>query len=98
MKNKKNEKEDPKLKPIAVVYGPPPRPSPEEKIDVSSSLVKDPNPPSIVSPSPDVSSFNPIPAPLTPKKKPTKSKDPVENPEDRVDVYGPPPPSLFGDD
>ena len=97
MKNKNKEKQGSIPEPMAVVYGPPPRPPSEESMDLSSLLPVESSL-SQISP-PDVSAFNPIPSPSSSKKKITRSKEPIENPEDRIDVYGPPPPdSLFGDD
>lgn len=96
MKEKK-EKKALKLEPIAVVYGPPPRDEYADRLNRLNEL-KPTNTSNItLPPYPITSSFTPIP-PIAPKKKST-SKKPEENPEDRSDVYGPPPQdSLFGDD
>jgi hypothetical protein len=97
-KNKeKKDKGNPEPKqnpaPMAVVYGPPPRPISEERIKLSPQLPINTSP-TLISP-PDVASFASIP-PSPPKKK-TSARKGQENPEDKTDVYGPPPADLFPD-
>jgi hypothetical protein len=90
MKKKETQKKedtDSIPEPMAVVYGPPPRPPKEDHL---SALEMDlfnnpPSPPSVTS------LFAPIPPPSPPPKKKSTGKQPENNPEDRADVYGPPP-------
>lgn len=96
MKEKK-EKKEPKFEPIAVVYGPPPRDEREDLLNRLNTLKSPINSNISSAPISPTSLFSPIP-PIAPKKKSTLKK-PDENPEDRSDVYGPPPQdSMFGDD
>jgi len=88
---KDNKKEKQKEKPnfpfenIAVVYGPPPRPSEKESLDKILQI-------------PPMQSNELFPSFPTPLKKKTSTKKDEENPEDKSDVYGPPPrDDLFGD-
>jgi len=91
MKKSKEKKEDSVPERMAVVYGPPPRPPAESKLTPEMLNIADfQSVPSAPSVSPQ---FSPIPPPTNPPKKSKKSKDEDDNPNDRTEVYGPPPPS-----